>query len=139
MIQRIGIIGYGYVGRGTAHAMASVAEVEWHDPAHAASRPLDAMVAWADAVFVCVPTPMGSDGSADLSIVQAVARALADLNNEVPVLLKSTVPPGTTAELARRWPVLPLVFTPEFLRERHHLEDAAEPARVVLGDHRHPE
>jgi nucleotide sugar dehydrogenase len=58
---------------------------------------------------------------------------LAELGVRVPVLLRSTVPPGTTAGLARRWPDLRLVFHPEFLRERHHLDDAASPARVVLG------
>jgi UDPglucose 6-dehydrogenase len=133
MIRRIGVIGYGYVGRGTAHAMEPVAEVGSHDPAHVGSRPLGELVQWADALFVCVPTPMGTNGSADLGIVREVAGALADLKVDVPVLLKSTVPPGTTSDLVRRWPSLPLVFTPEFLRERHHLEDAAGPSRVVLG------
>jgi UDPglucose 6-dehydrogenase len=51
----------------------------------------------------------------------------------VPVVLKSTVPPGTGAEFRRRWPRLPLVVNPEFLRERHHREDAESPARIVLG------
>jgi UDPglucose 6-dehydrogenase len=133
MIQRVGFIGYGYVGRGTASAIESVAEVRWHDPAHAGSLPFGELVRWADALFVCVPTPVGVGGFADLRIVREVASALADLSVDVPVLLKSTVPPGTTADLTRQWPSLPMVFTPEFLRERHHLEDAARPARVVLG------
>lgn len=133
MIRRVGVIGYGYVGRGTAHAMEPVAEVGWHDPAHPGSRALGELAQWSDALFVCVPTPMGANGAADLGIVREVAGVLADLGVDVPVLLKSTVPPGTTDDLVRRWPSVPLVFTPEFLRERHHLEDAVAPSRVVLG------
>jgi UDPglucose 6-dehydrogenase len=131
MIGRIGFIGFGYVGSATAHALREVAAVAFHDPAHAGSTPLGELCAWAEALFVCVPTPMGATGAADLGTVYEVAQALADVDK--PVILKSTVPPGTTEELVRRWPGLPLVFSPEFLRERHHLEDAARPARVVLG------
>ena len=132
-IQRVGIIGYGFVGRGAAAAMESVAEVAWHDPALAGSRTLADLVRWADVLFVCVPTPMARSGAADLGTVREVAGLLADLGVDVPVLLKSTVPPGTTADLVRRWPSLRLVFNPEFLRERHYIEDATAPARVVLG------
>lgn len=133
MIQNIGVIGFGYVGRGMVHAMQEVAEVRWHDPAQTGSQPLHEFARWADAFFVCVPTPMGANGAADLSIVHEVTSALADFCVDVPVLLKSTVPPGTTAALARQWPRLPIAFIPEFLRERHHLEDAVKPSRLVLG------
>lgn len=132
-LRRIGIIGYGYVGRGTAHALAPVAEVEWHDPLVDGSRPLEELIRWAHVLFVCVPTPMAASGSADLDIVTEVVGQLAELGASVPVVLKSTVPPGTTDKFSRRWPNLQLMFSPEFLRERHHLDDAAAPSRVVLG------
>lgn len=132
-LRRIGIVGLGYVGRATAHALASVAEVSHHDPAVAGSRSLPQLVAGADAVFLCVPTPMGPSGAADLSSVLEVAGELARLGLRAPLLLKSTVPPGTCTAISRRWPELPLVYHPEFLRERHHLDDAVAPHRVVLG------
>ncbi|HNY80949.1 MAG TPA: hypothetical protein PKO46_21930 [Sedimentisphaerales bacterium] len=130
---RVGIVGYGYVGRATAHALGTIAEVAWHDPSMDGSRPLAELARWAHALFVCVPTPMSSSGAADLGIVREVIAQLSDLAGGVPVVIKSTVPPGTTDDLARRWPTVPLVFSPEFLRERHHLEDAASPTRIVLG------
>lgn len=132
-IRRVGFVGFGYVGRGTGHALREVAEVAYHDPALAGSRGLDELVAWSDAVFVCVPTPMGPSGAADLGVVFEVMGELSRLEPRGPVVLKSTVPPGTSAEIMRRWPSLPLVFNPEFLREQHHLADASAPARVVLG------
>src|SRR5690606_20822518 len=122
-IRRVGFVGFGYVGQGTAHALREVAEVAYHDPALAGSRGIDELVAWSDAVFVCVPTPMGASGAAELGVVFEVMGELAKLDPRGPVVLKSTVLPGTTAEMARRWPSLPLVFNPEFLREQHQLED----------------
>lgn len=132
-IRRVGVVGFGYVGRGTAHALEGVAEVAHHDPAVSGSRPLTELAAWSDVLFVCVPTPMGQNGAADLGIVWEVMGQLGDQGVPTPVLLKSTVPPGTCARILARWPELSVVFNPEFLRERHHLEDAAAPTRVVLG------
>lgn len=132
-IRRVGVIGYGYVGRGLGSSLASVAELGWHDPSVEGSRALSDLAAWAEALFVCVPTPMSSSGSAELGIIREVIHQLSGLRYELPVVVKSTVPPGTTDELIGRWPGVPVLFCPEFLRERFYLADAASPARVVLG------
>jgi UDPglucose 6-dehydrogenase len=132
-IRRVGCIGFGYVGRGTGHALGPVAEVAWHDPGVPGSRPLDDLVRWSEALLVCVPTPAAPTGAADLTILREVTDHLGALGVEAPVLIRSTTPPGTCADLSRRWPALRLVSNPEFLRERHHLDDASAPARVVLG------
>lgn len=131
-IRRVGIVGLGYVGRATAHALRSSVEVCFHDPAVEGSYPL-AVVASSDLVYVCVPTPSGAAGAADLGIVREVLGELAQLGSDATVLLKSTVPPGTTDALAAAWPGLRLAFHPEFLREQHHLADAVRPSRNVLG------
>ncbi len=63
--------------------------------------------------IVCVPTPMGEDGVADLSLVN---ETFAWLN--VPnVLTKSTVPPGTTNELIAKNPSKTICFSPEYIGE----------------------
>jgi UDPglucose 6-dehydrogenase len=131
-LHKIGIVGHGYVGRATVHALSPVATARYADPAVRGAVPLTELVAWADALFVCVPTPQAADGRADLSVVHAVMAELVSSAARGPVVLKSTVPPGTTARLAREYR-LPMVFHPEFLRERHHLADAENPKRVVLG------
>ncbi|MGH4004474.1 MAG: nucleotide sugar dehydrogenase, partial [Pseudonocardiaceae bacterium] len=60
-------------------------------------------VADADVVIVCVPTPLGTDGDADLSSVHTAFDAIAPYANRgVLVMLQSTVPPGTTDVLAAR-------------------------------------
>ncbi len=79
-------------------------------------------------IFVCVGTPSADDGSADLSAIEAVASATARLR--CPIIIKSTVPPGTTqAILGTR----PSGMNPEFLREGAALQDARKPDRVVIG------
>jgi len=57
----------------------------------------------AEFVFLCVGTPQGDDGSADLSALEAVAREIAPLlQPDAVVVNKSTVPVGTT-RLVARW------------------------------------
>lgn len=132
-MRRFGIIGFGFVGRATAHAFAEHVDIAHHDPASHASCSLDELTRSSDALFVCVPTPRSPSGAADVTIVEAVLQELSDRRVDVPVVLKSTVPPGSTARWAKVLAPLPLVFSPEFLREAHHLEDALRPSRVVLG------
>ncbi|OBE95793.1 UDP-glucose 6-dehydrogenase [Mycolicibacterium elephantis] len=89
-----------------------------------------------DLVFICVPTPSRFDGSADLSAVEAAIGELASLLPCDAVLaLKSTVPVGTTRQLARRLEPtgIRVVSNPEFLRESHAIYDFRNPDRVVIG------
>lgn len=85
--------------------------------------------------FVCVPTPMCEDGSADLSIVESVLNELAAQPGERIAVVKSTVPPGSTEMWNKRFNKdgLYVVFNPEFLREASALDDMRNQNRIVLG------
>jgi UDPglucose 6-dehydrogenase len=91
-------------------------------------------------VFLCVPTPQGADGGADLSCVEQVARDIAPvLAPRAVVVNKSTMPVGSTAHVARvlhdagaRSDVA-VASNPEFLREGHAVEDFLSPDRIVIG------
>lgn len=86
--------------------------------------------------FLCVPTPQGEDGSADLSYVQDAARQIAAaLPFEAIVVNKSTVPVGSTkvVERALGRPDIRVVSNPEFLREGSAVDDFLHPDRVVVG------
>ena len=95
-----------------------------------------AAVAEAEVVFLCVPTPMGAGGAADLSAVEAVATEVRSLLPQGCVVVnKSTVPVGTavrTAQLLDR-PDVAVVSNPEFLREGSAVEDFLNPDRIVVG------
>ncbi|KUI19480.1 UDP-glucose 6-dehydrogenase [Mycobacterium lehmannii] len=89
-----------------------------------------------DVVFICVPTPSRSNGSADLSAVDAAVEQLATVLRPGSVLvLKSTVPVGTTrrAEKRVRHAEIRAVSNPEFLRESHAVYDFRNPDRIVIG------
>ena len=90
----------------------------------------------ADVVFLCVPTPEGADGSADLSYIQTAARTLSPLlRGGAIVVNKSTVPVGSTKVVERelKRPDIAVVSNPEFLREGSAIQDFLHPDRVVVG------
>lgn len=95
-------------------------------------------VAGVEFVFLCLPTPELEDGRADLRFVHAVVDELApNLDDNVILVIKSTVPPGTAADLRKRMANLgssvAIVSHPEFLREGKAVQDFMEPDRIVVG------
>jgi len=85
--------------------------------------------------FVCLPTPMFEDGSADLSIVEGVLDELAEIPGERIAVVKSTVPPGSTERWNKKYEGsgLHVVFNPEFLTEANALDDMRNQNRIILG------
>lgn len=84
-----------------------------------------------EVVYVCVPTPSGTDGSCDTSIVESVVHELKEKDYGGVVAIKSTVVPGTTDELANETG-LEICFVPEFLRERCAVTDFTEHHDVCI-------
>ena len=90
----------------------------------------------AEFVFLCVPTPQGEDGAADLSYVRDAAAEIAPhLMAEAVVINKSTVPVGSTrvVEEAMDRDDVFVVSNPEFLREGSAVHDCLHPDRIVIG------
>ena len=92
----------------------------------------------ADIIFICVGTPTGADGKCDLSYVFAVAddvsTALETMEAPPVVVVKSTVPVGTTQQVANRINGdFYIANNPEFLREGSAIDDFLQPDRVVCG------
>jgi UDPglucose 6-dehydrogenase len=95
-----------------------------------------AAVVGAEFVYLCVPTPQGDDGSADLSYVESAAAEIGPLlDSESIVVNKSTVPVGSTriVQRALRRPDVYVVSNPEFLREGSAVHDFLHPGRIVIG------
>jgi len=87
-------------------------------------------------VFLCVPTPQGDDGSADLIYLQSAAREIGPhLSFECVVVNKSTVPVGSAKVVQQVLgrPDVRVVSNPEFLREGSAVQDFLKPDRVVVG------
>lgn len=95
-------------------------------------------------IMLCLPTPMGENGSADLKYVRSAAEDIGNILKENGdkdykiIVNKSTVPVGTTKEIenivsgcgVRNFAV---VSNPEFLREGFAVDDFMKPDRIVIG------
>lgn len=95
-----------------------------------------AAIGGAEFVFLCVPTPQGDDGSADLSFVEAVAAEIGPhLAPGTVIINKSTVPVGSTLVVERVLgrTDIQVVSNPEFLREGTAVPDSLHPERIVVG------
>ncbi|MGK2949651.1 MAG: UDP-glucose dehydrogenase family protein [Acidimicrobiales bacterium] len=95
-----------------------------------------AAVADCEFAYLCVPTPQGADGSADLSYIEAAAEEIGPLlPTEAVVVNKSTVPVGSTrvVERALGRSDVAVVSNPEFLREGSAIHDFLHPDRIVIG------
>jgi UDPglucose 6-dehydrogenase len=96
----------------------------------------EAAIAGVEFVFLCLPTPQGDDGSADLSYIEQAATEIGPLlDAESIVINKSTVPVGSTRLVQRALgrDDVSVVSNPEFLREGSALHDALNPDRIVIG------
>jgi nucleotide sugar dehydrogenase len=127
---KVGVIGNGFVGEAISFAFSSVSEIYVYDTDPLKNLDNIESIHICDFVFICVPTPMFKDGSQDLSYVE---RAFEKANNKSVYILKSTVLPGTTDQLCKKYPNFKIIFSPEFLTERTAKLDMLTQSRIILG------
>ena len=95
-----------------------------------------------DVIFLCLPTPQGEDGSADLKYVLNVATEIGaiikDSSDYKVIVNKSTVPVGTAQKVKQNienngGSNFCVASNPEFLREGFAVDDFMKPDRIVIG------
>lgn len=85
-----------------------------------------------DVIFMALPTPRNpKDGSCDISIVRDAIKKIN--GGDKIIVIKSTVPPGTTESLQNEFPQHKFLFNPEFLTESMAWEDMVKPDRQIVG------
>lgn len=127
---KVGIIGNGFVGEALAFAFSSVSDLFIFDIDPSKSTDEIEKVYQTDFVFVCVPTPMFEDGSQDFSAVENVFKSAS---SKPIYIIKSTVVPGSTEYLIKKYNNLKIIFSPEFLTERTAKLDMLTQSRIILG------
>lgn len=137
MAMRLGIVGYGIVGKALAKVFAFEAgnsDLVIYDKFVKGmnSRGRRAAVQECDLVFIAVPTPEGADGKCDLSAIEEVASWV-----NPPMCVKSTVPPGTVDRLAAKTGKS-LCFSPEYVGETawHPLKGIESHGFIIVGGER---
>lgn len=121
----IGIIGLGYVGSAVYASIKDKTKVLINDIKLENSVPISELEDRCEAIFVCVPTPSDVNGSIDNSIVNEIFNLLD--NYKGLIILKSTIIKELIPKKEN------IVYNPEFLNERSHIEDFKNQKYIVLG------
>lgn len=154
--MNIGIIGWGFVGQATGKGLKTSKKnkIFVYDKQRTSPLTLEEVVKKSEFIFICVPTPMHSDYSGmSMAIVEEVAGQIAKVakgtdKQSLPLrgkqslpksefgkiaIVKSTVLPGTTASLIKKYPRVNWAMNPEFLTQNNANYDFAHPYRTVIG------
>lgn len=128
----LGIIGNGFVGNATSNFSNKDVNVLIYDITPTKCSPVGLTLEYlcnnTDIIFICLPTPMSKDGSCHLGIIENVIHNMKNYINfdTVPVVLRSTVPVGTSDKLN-------CFFMPEFLTEANALNDFKQTECWIFG------
>ena len=133
-MNKIGIIGQGFVGNAVAQKFQQYYEILTYDLDETKANATEEEVLSCNIVFLCLPTPMKETGECDISIVAGVLEKIINLNQPKVVVIKSTVPPLTVEAFNKITSKnIQIVFNPEFLTERNAVEDYNNQKRIILG------
>lgn len=138
----IGIVGQGFVGNAVYQKFKKYYDVLTYDiNKELCNSDLDNLVRKSQYIFVCLPTPMNFDGNCDLNIIESSLLELNTLTSfetvgSKTVIIKSTIPPGTTEKFNKQFSHLNIIFNPEFLTERNAVEDYNNQNRIIIGGKR---
>ena len=134
----IGIIGQGFVGNAVYQKFKNYFDVLTYDLDESKSNSTkEDLLFKCNTIFLCLPTPMNTDGSCNVDILQRELENI-DLitdNQEIKktIVIKSTISPGTTDKWNSSYESLDIVFNPEFLTEANAVEDFNNQNRIILG------
>ena len=128
----IGIIGQGFVGNAIYQKFKNYFDVYTYDLDESKRTSGETEAMSQNIVFVCLPTPMNSDGSCSTELVEWTIDKICKLKKCKIIVVKSTISPGTTARWNSNYDI-DIVFNPEFLTEANAVEDFNNQNRIILG------
>ncbi len=125
MRQKVGVIGVGMVGGALAKVLSKPILYDKYKKIGSEND-----IQNADIIFICVPTPYDKEKGFDLSYVKDVFNII---KGSKIIVIKSTVLPGTTEALQRKYFQHKVLFNPEFLTESSADQDMKFPDRQIVG------
>ncbi len=129
LVPKIGIIGVGFVGG----AVKNYYEKEGYDLfLYDKYKKLGSIdeVNKGGIIFIATPTPYLKNAGFDLSFVE---KSIKLLKKSKIIVIKSTILPGSTDYLQKKYPIHKILFNPEFLTEANADKDFSKPYRQILG------
>ena len=132
--MKIGVIGQGFVGTAVNEGLKPFFKIETFDiNKDSTCSSVIELSEKSDVIFVCLPTPMKIDGSCYLDIVEDTLLGLDIIKECKTIVVKSTIPPGTTEKWNKKFNYIQVVFNPEFLTEANSIEDYKNQNRIIIG------
>ena len=132
--MKIGIVGQGFVGTALYEGLKQHFPIETYDIVKTSTcKSLVDLSEKSDVIFVCLPTPMKKDGSCHIDIVENTLLGLDIIDECKTIVVKSTIPPGTTEKWNSLFTNIQIVFNPEFLTEANSIEDFKNQNRIIIG------
>ena len=128
--MKIGIIGFGFVGRALHNGLKKDVNSIEIDP-KLNTNIEDLKNHKPDIVFICLPTPMNDDGSQNIDIVYNTISEITKFDSNLLIVLKSTILPKYVEEISRI--CKNLIINPEFLRENYAEEDFINSEIIIFG------
>jgi UDPglucose 6-dehydrogenase len=127
--MNIGLIGYGFVGKATKILDCDNVNFFVYDINPDLCDPKDTTlekVSNCDLVFIAVPTPLDNNNNCHTNIVESVVNSLRNINSDCKIVIRSTVPPGTSKRLN-------CGFMPEYLTEKNFMNDFINATEWTIG------
>ena len=128
--MKIGIIGYGFVGKALADGLNNDVEICIVDPK--LDTKIDVLQDFEpEFIFICLPTPMQENGDQDISIVNDVLFEINEFDIGGVIVIKSTIHPGNIDKIKKI--TSQFVYNPEFLTEKNAKEDFINSELIIFG------
>ena len=132
--MKIGIIGQGFVGNAVYQKFKEYFDIKTYDIDNSkCNSSFDNLLDYSKIIFICLPTPMNQDGSCNDETVRKTLKLINTRAKNLIIVLKSTVPPGSTSTYNSLYKNLSIVFNPEFLTDRNAVNDYKNQDRIILG------
>jgi len=140
MKYKIGILGQGYVGKAIREAFSKhfqhLNTYDKYISKYSSVNSLEELTKKSEIIFVCLPTPMKNNGECFTGIVEEEIKKINQISSasdEKIVVIKSTVPPGTSSNIGKKNTNINVIFNPEFLTEKNYIEDFQNQEKVIIG------
>ncbi len=121
--MKIGVVGYGFVGKSTVKALRDKAEIKIHDP----KLQYEDDLTDCNIIFICI-----NETDPEMVNLENLIKILVTLNKKCFFVIRTTVLAGITDYLAEKYN-REFVFMPEFLREWNFEYDTDHPDKIVIG------
>ena len=150
----IGIVGQGFVGSAIYKGLKNFHKILTYDlDKEKCNSTHKELCSKSDIIFMCLPTPMRKNGNCDTRILEKAISQFYEIimncslgknpkhadflntasRNRKILIIKSTVPPGTTERINEKFPEIDICFSPEFLTEANSFDDFKNQTRIIIG------